>query len=299
MASRESLLTTAVDRARVASRRRSVLVTGAPRSGTTWLARQLANRSAVAMPGREPMNPRPGQFALAGTLDTWVQLEQPTEGQRRTLRRCFRGTEPLTFSRYGVRQIAALLPWTRIVVKDPFALLSVPAIVQCTGAVPVVVYRHPGAVLASYRRMGWTADTVEVRCLQGLPPLTEAPDDVTAMADFWTFLHQRVLAWLPTVTDAVLVSHAELVAGGTEAVEQVARVCGLPHARRSAQIGSPVGGGAVTERPAPGRLHDFHRRPDEVADGWKNRLNTAELQTMERTAAATLSELERHRLRLA
>lgn len=299
MASRESLLTTAVDRARVASRRRSVLVTGAPRSGTTWLARQLATRPAVAMPGREPMNPRPGQFALAGTLGTWVQLEQPTEGQRRTLRRCFRGTEPRTFSRYGVHQIAALLPWTGIVVKDPFALLSVPAIVECTGAVPVVVYRHPGAVLASYRRMGWTADTAEIRCLQGLSPLAEPPDDVTAMADFWTFLHQRVLAWLPTVPDAVLVSHAELAAGGPEAVEQVARACGLPPARHSAQLGSSVGRGAITDRPAPGRLHDFHRRPDEVADGWKNSLDTADVQTLERATAATLSELERHRLRMA
>ncbi len=99
--------------------RRPVLVTGVPRSGTTWLARELAAARGAALPGKEPMNPRPGQFALAGTLTGWTRLEHPTPAQVATLRRVYRGREPRVLSRYGVKQWAAALPGTTTVVKEP------------------------------------------------------------------------------------------------------------------------------------------------------------------------------------
>lgn len=278
-----------------AFRRRPVLVTGVPRSGTTWLARQLAASPSAALPGREPMNPRTGQFGLGGTLRTWVRLEEPTARQVRLLRRCYAGLELRTFSRYGSRQWAALLPGTRVVVKDPFALLSVPALVRTTGVLPVVLYRHPGAVLSSYRRMGWTADTAEVRALQGLPAGPVPADDAHAMLEFWTYLHEQVLAWLPAVPDALLVSHAELAAAGPAGVAALMQRCGLPvptGARQVAALQAGAGGGAAPER---GRLHQFDRLPEEVTDGWRSRVSPQEARVLDEGAARTWQTLQRCR----
>lgn len=271
---------------------RPVLVTGVPRSGTTWLARELAGARHAAMPGREPMNPRGEQFALGGTLTGWTELRTPTRRQERLLRRCYRGREPRTVSRYGMHQWRALLPGTRTIIKDPFALLSVPAIVGCTGALPVVVYRHPGAVLASYRRMGWTADIPEVRRLQGMDTDPAPPDDAHAMVEFWTFLHRRVLAWLPEVPDTLLVSHAEASLGGGAALRRLMAACGLQPG--DAAPAATSGG----DRPEHGQLHSFDRAPAEVAGGWRERLTAAEIAVVEAGTAETWQELQSRRFEL-
>ena len=57
---------------------RPILVTGVPRSGTTWLARLLALSPGTALAGREPMNPRGRQYALGGSLDGWTRLTDPS-----------------------------------------------------------------------------------------------------------------------------------------------------------------------------------------------------------------------------
>jgi hypothetical protein len=278
-------------------RRRPVLVTGVPRSGTTWLARELAGARLAALPGREPMNPRSGQFALGGTVDSWVELREPSAKQRRILARCYRGQELRVFSRYGKGQWLAPLPWSRTVVKDPFALLSVPAIVTCTSAIPVIVYRHPGAVLASYRRMGWTADVSEIRRLQGQQPPLAPPDDVTAMVEFWNFLHVRVLSWLDDVPDALLISHAEISRGGDPALRTLMSACGLQPSRRAAeQAAHPDGRAAAI--PGDGQLHGFARSPDEVVDGWRARLAAEEVTVIESDTRHVWASLEERRFPL-
>jgi hypothetical protein len=268
-----------------------------PRSGTTWLARELAGARLAALPGREPMNPRPGQFALGGTVDSWVELREPTPLQRRILVRCYRGHEVRMFSRYGKDQWLSALPWSRTIVKDPFALLSVPAIVRCTSAIPVIVYRHPGAVLASYRRMGWTADSTEIRALQGRTPPTAPLDDVNAMVEFWNFLHDRVLSWLDDVPDALLVSHAEVSRAGFPAVLALMNACGLRPPRR---VPEPASRGEGTPNGAPevGQLHGFARSPDEVVDGWRDRLAAEEVELVENETKRVWASLEGRRFSL-
>jgi Sulfotransferase family len=275
-------------------RGRPVLVTGVPRSGTTWLARELAGARLAALPGREPMNPRSGQFALGGTVSSWVELDEPSPKQRRVLLRCYRGQEVRMFSRYGKDQWLAPLPWSRTVVKDPFALLSVPAIARVTAAIPVILYRHPGAVLASYRRMGWTADTAEIRALQGLAPAVPPLDDVAAMVEFWNFLHGRVLSWLDDVPEALLVSHAEVSHGGYPAVRALMEACGLQPPRRAPASATPLGGPAAGA-PVVGQLHGFTRSPDEVVDGWRSRLAAEEVTVIENETKQVWAALEGRR----
>jgi hypothetical protein len=270
----------------------ALLVTGVPRSGTTWLARVLAGAPGMALTGREPMNPRDRQYALGGTLPGWATLTEPTRRQQFLLRTAYRGLNPFVYSRYGHRQWAAALPGTRVVVKDPFALISLPAIHAATGARPVLVYRHPAAVLASYRRMGWTADLDEVAATLGVPrgPLSPPSDvppealDAWDMAQFWRLLHDRALHDLTVVDSTLVVSHEALAAGGDTAMRRVFEVLDLAWSVRVTDTSV-----ADTD---PTALHNLQRAPETVARSWRSQVSVGEIELMERVSGPALRKLQ-------
>ncbi len=288
--------------------RRPILVTGMPRSGTTWVARLAATAPGTALTGREPMNARGRQYALAKTLPGWARVEQPSPRQRRALRSAYRGLNPSVYSRYGRRQWAAPFPWTRIVVKDPFAMLSIPAVVATTGARVVVVHRHPGAMLASYRRMGWSPDLDELQPILAayreksgdtsvaaarLPRLDEV-SEAEAMGRFWMALYAMTLHDLDRL-DArrgqaadeprvLLVPHEELAGGGIEAGRHFFDELGLRWSTAADEEFAKETGGAAGGSVAPAResaLHNFDRPPDAVATAWRAKLHDGELEEIE------------------
>ncbi len=288
--------------------RRPILVTGVPRSGTTWLARLLATAPGTALTGREPMNPRGRQYALAGTLTGWTRLTDPSPRQRRALRAAYRGWNPRTFGRFGRHQWRAPLPGTRVVVKDPFAMLSAPVVVDLTGARVVQVFRHPGAVLASYRRMGWRADLSElatlidttdveldepVRSLWRSGP--QSLSDAEAMGVFWTVLNGLVLADLDRAPGTVVVSHHELAAGGEPAAGALFEALGL---RPSAETRAEMRGHSRQAAGSDAALHRLDRDPAEVAASWRRTVDAAEVQRLEDIAGPVLARLSAARLPL-
>jgi hypothetical protein len=261
----------------------------------------------MSLPGREPMNPRGRNYALAGTLPGWARVTDPTAKQRRALRASYHGLNPLVYSRYGYRQAGALLPGTRLVTKDPFALLSIPAVVGVTGAVPVLVYRHPGAVLASYRRMGWTPDRDEIQSIveasraAGGPDLPDLPQEsdsspAEAMGHFWARLHDLALSDVDeTGVDVVVVAHHELAVSGPTGGRRLAdrlQVTWTEEMESELAKESSVSEGSPTE------LHNFDRAPALVADQWRSKLTPAEIEDIERVTETTRRRLEAGRLRL-
>ena len=278
------------------SARRSILVTGIPRSGTTWVARLLAQSDSTAMLGREPMNPREGQFALGGRLSGWVRLERADDRSAALLRRIYAGREPRTFGRYGVRQWRAAASRTCLVVKDPFALLSIQVVSDVTGATPVVVFRSAAETLSSYRRMGWTADTEE---FVALGATGEVRDDVAAMAQFWSWGYDRALDALDDLAAQgrpyAVVSHSDLTASGVAGQNLLRGTLGLDpvtHSAPSTEARSASG----ADRIDPGRLHNFDRTPDEVLSGARTNIEPDEAARLEKLTAATWSRLESEKL---
>ena len=278
----------------------AILVTGVPRSGTTWLARLLAQAPGTALSGREPMNPRGRQYALGGTLHGWTRLTRLSAGQRRRLALAYRGLNPLVYSRYGSRQWAAPLPRTRVVVKDPFAMLSIPAIREQTRASVVLVYRHPGAVLTSYRRVGWTPDLGELQAViedvrnAGGPQLPDLPlpgstTPAEEMGRFWSALHDLALADTADEGHDVLVVPHEAVSTDPLLARTLVDRLGLGWSDSlEAELSRRGGAGGPTD---PQALHNFDRAPAQVAQAWRARLSSDEIEQIEEVTASTRARL--------
>lgn len=256
------------------------------------------------------MNPRGRQHALAGTLDGWARLTTPTARQRRALALAYRGADPRVFSRYGHRQWAAPLPWTRVVVKDPFAPLSLPAVVATTGARPVLVLRHPAAVLGSYRRMGWSPDLEElagvlaaagdVRDPAGEPLHLPAPGTVgeaEAMASFWHVLHALALADAASLPGLVVVDHEDVAAADGCVLAALRADLGLaaPADTPADTPAAPTGSAGDTSD--AGDLHRLDRSPEQAATAWRAHVDPEELAVVERVTASTRARLAELRLR--
>lgn len=279
-----------------------ILVTGVPRSGTTWLARVLATSPRAAMAGREPMNPRGRQYALGRTLEGWASLSELTLHQRVALQTAYRGCNPRVFGRYGRQQWAAPLPWVRVVVKDPFALLSLPVIARTTGALPVVLFRHPGAVLVSYRRMGWEPDLDELQSVLAASgrarevPAVAATDSLVAMGWFWSTLYDLALDGLDdSGTRAVIVSHEELAEHGEAAGRALFDAVGLTWGRATThEFAQSTSESSAPQDPTA--LHNLHRSGHEAASGWRSRLTADEVSTLEDLTGETRTRLDRARL---
>lgn len=294
-----------------------ILVSGMPRSGNTWLARLLATASGTALTGREPMNPRGRQYALAGTLPGWASVQTLTPRQSRALRTCYRGLNPMVYSRYGRRQWAAALPGTRTILKDPFAMLSLPAVVGATDAKAVLVYRHPGAALTSYRRMGWAPDltelqvVIEARRRAGLDavPVTDLPrpdetSEPEAMGLFWGALYRMTLNDVDRTPGLVVLSHPEIAGGGIPAGRALFAELGLTWTDESAaELARGSGGsGDAGSGAAPAgdeqNLHNFDRDPGEVASSWRRRLEQAEIDAVESVTEQVRADLHAARFDL-
>ncbi len=290
-------------------RPRPLLVTGVPRSGTTWLARELSSAAGCSLTGREPMNPNGRQYRLAGTVGTWVRLTRPSREQAGALRRAYRGLAPGVYGRYGHRQWRAVLPTTRVVVKDPYAVLSLDTVCRVTDAVPVLVFRHPAAVLSSYRRMGWRPDVAEIAAALAdepgaVPPPDRAEQDLAVgMAWFWAALNAMALDAMERVSGAVVVDHAELAAGGAPAMNALFSACGLPptwtppeqHAAERRPSARPTSGDRAAGSPV---LHRLDRPSEQVATQWRASVGDDEVALLDELAGPTLRRLEAARLRL-
>lgn len=147
-----------------------ILVTGAHRSGTTWVGKMLAASHQVAYIS-EPLNVfhRPGVFSAPVshwyTYISWenehlylpafrkmLAYQYGVLTEIRSLRsgkdflRMLRDLSTFLVGRFGRR---------RALIKDPFAVFSTAWFVQRLQAQVVITVRHPAAFASSLKRLKW------------------------------------------------------------------------------------------------------------------------------------------------
>ncbi len=192
---------------------RPILVTGSHRSGTTWVGRMLSAAHGVAHL-HEPLNPAnrlswlgvPPRHAFlyiddadthdyGPAFDRMMQFRPPVVAQLRTVR------SPRNLAA-NVRESARAVRWrrraTRVLLKDPLALMSADWFARRYDASVVLMVRHPAAFAGSLKRLDWRFDFGEFLAQPDLMTAHLEPyaDEIAAAAASPPeIIDQAILLW--------------------------------------------------------------------------------------------------------
>ncbi|WP_181164731.1 sulfotransferase family protein [Amaricoccus solimangrovi] len=293
-----------------------ILVTGAPRSGSTWVGNVLAldPRSAYI---HEPFNKDcpdgrcrarfSGAFTyvtreneepyLAPLADTLAWKYSPAAELRRL-------REPVSRRRPLSRDLARLVRdysyfetmrrrGQRVILKDPLAIFSADWIAERFDARVVVVIRHPAAFIASLRAAGW--QRVRFGIFSGQPRLmedrlapyraavaaaeAEMPDGVSAGALLWNLVHHHIALLREEHPDWIFVRHEDLSRAPESGFREIFTRLGLDFSEdvRSGLARFTSGGAALSKRSIFGTARRTMRNSRDSIALFRERLTPEEL----------------------
>jgi hypothetical protein len=287
-----------------------ILVTGAHRSGTTWIGKMLALAPGTGYL-HEPFNPvtPPGisgarfdRFFAYVTADNASPFEEPLRrtlgfdyGWGRQLRAIHSPGDALHTVRDGISFARARMRHACPVMKDPIALFSAEWLAETFGMDVVITVRHPAAFAASLLRLGWTHDfggfAEDERLLRDRLPGFETeiraqaarPGDVLEQAILlWRICYRTVDGYRARHPEWVVVRHEDVSQAPLASFESLYGRLGLQmtdRARREIEHSSSA------SNPAEARSkHDVHVDSRAAARGWRRHLDH---DTVERIRAGT------------
>jgi len=245
------------------SERSPILVTGAYRSGTTWVGRMLALSSAVGYIN-EPFNPFHQPGICVARFPKWFQyvdarnehlFREPLADTLR-FRYHFAAQLKRTKSKEDLEQLlrdARLFTRSRLLrarplVKDPIAAFSASWLATTFGMATIVVVRHPAAFVASLKRLDWwppfndlRAQTALVRDLLG--PFERDIDSMAAgggdLVDrgglMWLMMYSTLVSFHSRHPSWIFVRHEDLARDPVRGFARLFRQMELRYTSRIAQ----------------------------------------------------------------
>jgi hypothetical protein len=282
-----------------------ILVTGAHRSGTTWVGKMLAATRQTAYIS-EPLNVLHRPAVFAAPISHWyTYIHTGNEAQYLPAYRKLLRLE------YGLgRELAALrsrkdvlrmgrdawIFWTgrinraRPLVKDPFAVFSIPWFVERLGMQVVVTVRHPAAFASSLMRLEWPfqlADLLGQPALMHdwlepyrveMEALRSQPDDILPQACLlWKMVYGAVMAVQACEPQVRVVRHEDLSRAPLEEFARLYHALGLgfsAKAQKAVQASSSPDNPAELSRAA---VHTVQLDSRANLDNWKKRLSPHEV----------------------
>ncbi|MEA2626354.1 MAG: hypothetical protein QOD06_2399 [Candidatus Binatota bacterium] len=285
---------------------RGILVTGAHRSGTTWVGRTLATATGVVYV-HEPFNvsspPTVGVFPLR--MPRWYMR---LSGDGGPYRRAFRRTLELRFG-----WIAALMAsrrpadvrqtfsewrrWSharrrgaRVLIKDPIALLSAEWLASNFPLDVIVLIRHPAAVAASLKRLDWWFAFGELESQPAVMEILPASfaeeirdfarndrDIVDQAALVWKILYYVIDGYRHRHPDWTFVRHEDLAQDPERGFRELFDRVSLEF---TDDVRQRIEQGSADENPrdaAPGRILHLERASRALVSSWKDLLNPEEI----------------------
>lgn len=305
-----------------------ILVTGAPRSGTTPVGAALALAPGARMI-YEPMGPTgdrriPSRFAIPGEpgfppslFEEFVRdlaalrLRLGTQQRKsywrlsaaQRLARSFVGSR--TRSSYLATKLAFNL--RTLVWKDPMAALAVPSVLSL-GIPTVICLRDPLATAASFKRRGWKGDASSVyprfRDNYGAVPAIERLSSrirtmncVGNAAMLWHMVyllaHRVVDGQFGSLPGNLhLVSGAALETDEINVYRQTFEVLDLPFDGRPRRRLEARVRQAVHEAGDPARVHDWQRTLSATNSYWSDVLSAEEVELVQELNLGIYNALE-------
>ncbi len=288
------------------SKAQPILVTGAHRSGTTWVGKMLAASRQVAYIS-EPLNVwhRPGVMkASVRHWYTYICMEneaayfdafQDTLNLRYHLWAELRSlTSVKDFLRMG-RDASVFwsgrLLHKRVLLKDPFAVFYIVWFRERLRCAVVVVVRHPAAFVSSLVRLGWSFDFADLldqpllmrdwlgQYRSDMLRIREQSGDIIEQASLlWKIIYATVQAIRARCPQVIIVKHEDLSTEPIDGFRQLYCALGLnfqESAHRAVQQFSS------SENPRETSLRKVHSvRLDSRASlgNWKRRLKPSDIE---------------------
>lgn len=286
--------------------RRPILVSGPPRGGTTWVGKTLALDPRIGYL-HEPFSvvTRPG--LSAAPFPRMFEYVDEANQQRyapslaRTLRfdydvraevRAVRSARDVA---RGVRDAAAMARMrrrrARPLMKDPIAVFSAEWLAREFDMDVVLVVRHPAAVAASFKRLGWQhrfeSFLEQPRLVeQHLPMYTDQIRDfaqtrrtsVEQAALLWALVGTMIQGYEARHPTWVVVRQEDLSLRPVEEFEAVFRRVGL---ELTPSIRAEIVSNSSSANPSElARAHDIRLDSAASLGGWRRALSTAEIDSV-------------------
>ena len=150
-----------------------ILVTGAHRSGTTWVGRMLSAEKSTAYIS-EPLNVLHRRGVYGANVPHWYQyITAENEAQYLPAFQQLMNFRYHLFAEIGSLRsqkdflrmgrdlsvfMSGKLRGQRALLKDPFAVFSTPWFAQTLNCQVVITIRHPGGFASSLKRLNWPFD---------------------------------------------------------------------------------------------------------------------------------------------
>ena len=281
-----------------------ILVTGAHRSGTTWVGKMLAADADTAYIS-EPLNVlhRPGVFRAKVTH--WYQyICDENEGEYLSafhslldydyhlmdeIRSIRSRKDFLRMGRDFMIFYYALERGQRALLKDPFAVFSVPWFAKKLDCKIVITVRHPAAFASSLQRLAWSFD---FKHLLEQPLLmrdhletyreqmsTIKADDVIGQASLlWKMIYHSVQTSLSLNPDLQIVRHEDFSRDPINKYRDLYASLGLGFTPRVQKV---ILDSSSSENPTElsrKRTHSVKLDSAASVKNWKKRLSTDELK---------------------
>ena len=273
---------------------RPILVTGAHRSGTTWIGKMLALAPGVGYI-HEPFSPATAPGISSARFDRYfTRITAENESQylpqlERTL--AFRyatraqiavlhtPADVLRAGRDALAFATARRRKARPLVKDPIALLSADWLADRFDMDVVVAIRHPAAFAASVLRLGWRHDfdsfAGDERLRRFESDLRQPGDPLEQAALLWRILYSIVDDYRGHRPEWTFIRHEDAARAPFDTFERLYARLGLeltPQARRTIERSSATGNPAAASSP-----HAVHLDSAASAERWRTQLTPAEI----------------------
>ncbi|MEL7108097.1 MAG: sulfotransferase [Pseudomonadota bacterium] len=293
-----------------------ILITGCPRSGTTFLG-SVFEASKDCFEIYEPFNSDftyhlalPTRFYRIEnreTLEIRRQTDQLVElstlsGRIKKLPRgaidrfrAQKDTSSALALKKLVQRTARFISANRVVIKDPVAFFSSAWISKTYGSKVVIMFRHPGGVVSSYLALDWEPETPEIiehtmpetraRLRDEIARWEAAPEDrVGALILQWKIFTIETMALARANPDWHVVSHEHLCDQPNEVFAELFEAFGL---ELSAQVKEKIRESTTAENvvdPKKHIQHNLNRSSKTLKNAWKNRLDDETIERIKNEA---------------
>ena len=280
-----------------------LLVTGAHRSGTTWIGRMLALDPSTAYIS-EPLNVwhRPGVFRAP--VHHWYQyICEENEGEYLPA-----FNEVLEFKYHfwnEIRSIRSLRDFLRMgrdfrifysgleegrraLVKDPFAVFSTEWFAQKLNAKIVISVRHPLGFVSSLKRLNWTFDFQDLldqpllmrdhlEVYRSQMESAQMKNVIEQGALLWKMIYKIVHSTLRRNLDFIIVRHEDFSRDPIAEFRKLYQALGLDYTHH---IEKSILDSSSSENPmelSSKKVHDVRLDSRANMSNWKKRLTEEEI----------------------